>query len=85
MSILASKEFWTASIERAVKTFAQTTVALIGTNAVGILDIDWAQTASAAGLAAVLSVLTSIGSVNLGPNKGPSLVDEQLPASWDES
>lgn len=85
-SILATKEFWTAAAERAVKTFAQTVVALIGTAAIGVLDVDWVQTVSAAALAALLSVLTSVGSVNLGENKGPSLVDEQLPlTSWDES
>ncbi len=49
-----------AAAIRAVKTFAQTAVALIGTGAVGFTDLDWVRIASVSGVAAVLSVLTSI-------------------------
>lgn len=49
-----------AAAVRAVKTMAQTAVALIGTNAVGITQVDWLAVGSAALLAGVLSVLTSI-------------------------
>jgi hypothetical protein len=45
---------------RAVKTAAQTAVALIGTGAVGFTDLDWVRIASVAGVAAVLSLLTSV-------------------------
>ena len=45
---------------RAVKTVAQTAVALIGTNAVGITEVDWFAVGSAAVLAGVVSILTSI-------------------------
>jgi len=51
---------WTkAAAVRATKTAAQTAVALIGTGAVGILDVDWKAVVSAALLAAVVSMLTS--------------------------
>lgn len=53
-------EFWKAVGIRAIKTVCQTAVALIGTNAVGIADVDWIGIASGAALAGVLSVLTSI-------------------------
>lgn len=49
-----------AAIVRAVKTAAQTAVALIGTGAVGFTDLDWLQIASVSGVSAVLSILTSI-------------------------
>ncbi len=54
------KEWGLATLNRAVRTFAQTAVALIGTGAVGFTDLDWARIASVAGVAAVLSVLTSV-------------------------
>lgn len=49
-----------AALVRAIKTAAQTAVALIGTNAIGITAVDWAAVASAAALAAVVSLLTSV-------------------------
>lgn len=49
-----------AAIVRAVKTMAQTAVALIGTGTVGFTDLDWVQIASIAGVAGVLSILTSV-------------------------
>ena len=54
------REWGAAALIRAVKTAAQTAVALIGTGAVGFTDLDWVRIASVAGVAAVLSLLTSI-------------------------
>ena len=44
---------------RAVKTFAQTMIATIGTTAV-LEDVNWAVVISASILAALLSILTSV-------------------------
>ena len=49
-----------AALIRAIKTMAQTAVALIGTNAIGITAVDWVAVASASALAGIVSILTSI-------------------------
>lgn len=48
---------------RAIKTVAQTAVALIGTNAVGITEVDWIAVGSASLLAGVVSILTSVAGI----------------------
>ena len=53
------KDWFAAAFIRAVKTAAQTAVALIGTNAVGVTDVDWVAVGGASLLAAIISVLTS--------------------------
>lgn len=68
------KSFIKELIERAVKTFAQSLVAAIGTTAVALGDVDWALALSTAGLATLLSVLTSIGSMNIGDSGTASVV-----------
>lgn len=75
---MLNKRFWMSAAERAAKTFAQTLIALwpLGENAFGLLSIDWRQSLSVAGLAAVLSVLTSVVSSPIGPDGSPSLVGE---------
>lgn len=45
---------------RSIKTMAQTAVALIGTNAVGMTDINWIAVGSASILAGIVSLLTSV-------------------------
>lgn len=59
----AVRRWLLAAAVRAVKTAAQTAVALIGTNAVGITEVDWVAVGSAAALAAVLSILTSVAGI----------------------
>lgn len=60
MSKFFNAEFWDYAGERAIKTFAQAALAYIGTGAVGLVQIDWLNLISIAGLAALLSVLTSV-------------------------
>ena len=54
--------FWKDAAIRAVKTFAQSAVAVLAAGATGLLGTDWVQLLSVAGLAAVVSLLTSIAS-----------------------
>lgn len=58
MSDYAKKWFKAAAV-RAIKTVAQTAAATIGTAAV-LGDVNWAACASAAALAGLLSLLTSV-------------------------
>lgn len=55
----AFKKWSRAAGIRAVKTWAQVAVALIGTS-VTLGEVDWAYILSGAALSAVLSVLTSV-------------------------
>lgn len=64
--------FWRATTERAIKTLAQTAAALIVAAGTGLLDTDWLTVASVAGMAAVVSLLTSIAS-DAATGDGPSL------------
>ena len=70
-----SSSFWKASAERAIKTFAQTLVALVGTDAADVLTINITDAVQASVVAAVLSVLTLLASSTRG-NPGPSLSNE---------
>lgn len=57
-----NKNWWKAAGIRALRTFAQTAIATIGTTAV-IEQVNWAVVLSASVLAALLSLLTSIASL----------------------
>lgn len=59
MDIVNFKNWIKAAGIRAVKTFAQAAVAMIGT-AVVLGEVNWIAVFSAAALAAILSLLTSI-------------------------
>ena len=45
---------------RTVKTMAETALAIIGTNAIGVTDVDWLGVLSACALSGVITVLTCI-------------------------
>lgn len=52
--------FVKGAAERAVSTFAQAFVSVLGIAGLGLLDVDWGQTLSVAGLAALLSLAKSV-------------------------
>ena len=59
MSKVFTKEWLHASLVRAIKTIAQTSIATIGTAAV-MSEINWAMVISASCVAGILSMLTSV-------------------------
>lgn len=67
-----SRAYWLAVLERAVKTAVQVAVALLTTEATGVTDVEWQGLLSAVGLATLVSVLTSLGSIQLAPGDGPA-------------
>jgi hypothetical protein len=73
--------FWKGTLERAIKTFAQAEIALMSGDGLGLLDIDWNTAASVGALAALLSLLTSLLSLGIGPQNSASLVETQAPRS----
>ena len=64
-------EYLHYSLERAVKTVAQTAVSVIGTGAVGLLDVDWLTVLSVSALAGVLSLLTSVANYKKNDSFNP--------------
>lgn len=54
------KAYLNYSVERAVKTVAQTAIATIGVGVAGVLDVDWVNVLSVSALAGIMSLLTSV-------------------------
>lgn len=77
MTGLWSATFWRAVTERTVKAFATSLVALLTADGTGLIDSAWGPRLSAAGMAALLSLLISIGSGALS-NGSPSLVSAEV-------
>lgn len=62
-----------ATLIRAIKTFAQSLVACIGTSSANIVSLDWLQMLGIAATAFVLSVLTSVAGIKEVEN-GESII-----------
>lgn len=68
-------EFWKATAERVLSTFAQALLGAVGaTSAEGV---DWGLSLKVAGFAALLALLKCLAASGIG-NKGPSLANEVL-------
>ncbi|ORI13625.1 hypothetical protein BJI47_22500 [Rhodococcus sp. 1168] len=66
---MTSGNFLIDLADRAARTFAGTLVAAIPATG-GFGDVDWLNSATIAGTAALVSVLTSLATVNVGAAKG---------------
>lgn len=77
-----TRAFWTATLERAVKTVAQTLLALwlVGDVALNALNVDWGEALGVALGAALVSVLMSLVAGGVSPSTGPSFGTETLNA-----
>jgi len=52
-------EFWKAALIRAIRTFCQALIGVIGTSYV-LSEVNWIEALSAAALASLLSILNSV-------------------------
>jgi hypothetical protein len=76
-----TKQFWIDASERAVKTFAQALLAVLTVQGVSdLLSVDWGRALSVAGLATVISFLTSLLSLRLGNSGTASATEAVEPA-----
>ena len=69
-----SRKFFDATMERAVKTFCQTLLAvLVAVGTPTVTGVGWWEALGTAVMASILSVLTSVASSGTGGDAGPSL------------
>lgn len=54
------KRYWNYAGERSIKTVAQTAIATIGADALGITTVDWFNVLSVSALAGIMSLLMSV-------------------------
>ena len=54
---MGNAEYWHRALVAAIKTMAQTALALIGTEAVKITDVDWVGILTASALSAIVCLL----------------------------
>ena len=74
-----TQTFWKSAIERAIRTFCQTLVAVVGASQFDWMTADWQSLLITSGIAATLSVLTSIAGVNIGDKGSASLTIAEIP------
>jgi len=77
MSVITTGAFWLSTLERAVRSFAGALAALWSVNGMGLLDIDWVASFSAAGFAALYSVVLALATAGVGGN-GPGITEETV-------
>jgi len=76
--VIFTHSFMLATLERAIKTFAQALLAFIPAAGTGAIpDLNWGDMLTLSGYAALASVLFSIGSSGVG-GPGPSLANEVI-------
>ena len=60
MKAIFTKDWWTATVIRMLRTFAESALAYIGTGAILIGDVNWLAVLSAGAFGAVISFLLAL-------------------------
>lgn len=63
--------------ERAITVFAATLAGLLSAGSFGVLDAPWQQSLSVAGMAALVSVLLSVGGGAVTSSKAPAMTSDE--------
>ena len=58
--VLFNWKFWKAALIRAVRTFAESMLAYIGTGAIVLKDVDWLAALSAGAMGFIIAILLSL-------------------------
>ena len=74
MVAYSNKQFWKLTLERAIKTAAQTGIIFIGAEQMNVIDFDWVTLGGFVLGGAFLSLLTSVASAPVGDDDSPSVV-----------
>ncbi len=72
-----TRAFLVATIERAVRSFAASLASLLTASGTGLLQTDWGDKLSVAGMAALVTVLLAVGGGTFGKGDGPSFTGEE--------
>lgn len=72
-----TRAFWSAALERAIKTAAQSAVLVVGADQFDALAVSWGEVGGFALGGFVLSLLTSVGSDVVTDETGPSLTNAE--------
>ena len=70
------KKLLLAALVRSVRTFAQAAIAAIGTTAL-LTEVNWGVVFSTAGMAAALSILTSLAGLPEVPEEDKEVIEEK--------
>jgi hypothetical protein len=74
---LFSRAFLLATVERALRSFAASLASLLTASGAGMLDTDWGEKFSVAGMATLVTVLLAISGGTFGKGDGPSFTGEE--------
>ena len=74
---LFSRAFLLATVERALRSFAASLASLLTASGAGMLDTDWGEKFSVAGMATLVTVLLAISGGTFGKGDCPSFTGEE--------
>ena len=74
MRRMFTSQFLRQTLERAIKTAAQSAILVFGVGEVNALEVDWGDVVGFGAGGFILSVLTSLVTANVGPKDTPSVV-----------